>query len=138
MTSYVLDACALVALLKGEDGAEEVDNLFQQAIDGKIELFINVVNLMEVYYGFISDIGLPETINIMNKINDTPLEIINTISQPVFHNAARLKGIYHRISLADAIGVATAIDLGGIFTTADHHELEVIANKEKLNFFWFR
>jgi PIN domain nuclease of toxin-antitoxin system len=28
MTHYVLDACALVAVLKGENGAEAVDNFF--------------------------------------------------------------------------------------------------------------
>jgi PIN domain nuclease of toxin-antitoxin system len=77
MTHYVLDACALVAVLKGENGAEAVDNFFQQ-------------------------------------------------------------GTYHRLSLADAVGVATAIERGGVFVTADHHELETLANKEILKFFWFR
>jgi uncharacterized protein with PIN domain len=38
---------------------------------------------------------------------------------------------------ADAVGVATAIECGGVFVTADHHELETVANKETLNFFWF-
>jgi len=55
-----------------------------------------------------------------------------------FNEAARLKGIYHRISLADAVGVATTIDLSGVFVTADHHELETVTNKETLNFLWFR
>ena len=74
----------------------------------------------------------------MNTINHTPLVIIDTISQRVYYEAARLKGIYHRLSLADAVGVATAIDLSGVFVTADHHELETVANKEMLNFLWFR
>jgi len=61
MTCYVFDACALIAVLKGENGAEAVDNFFQQAV--------------------------------------------------------RLKGTYHRLSLADAVGVATAIERGGVFVT---------------------
>ena len=43
-----------------------------------------------------------------------------------------------RLSLADAVGVATAIERNGVFVTADHHELEAIAHQETLNFFWFR
>ena len=138
MISYILDACALIALLKGENGAKEVDNLFHQAEQKKALLSMSIINLLEVYYGFIGDIGLTETQDLLNKINDTPLVIIDTISQPVYHEAARLKGTYHRLSLADAVGIATAIELSAIFVTSDHHELEVIANKETLNFFWFR
>jgi len=138
MTHYVLDACALLAMLKGENGAKEVDNLFQQAVRGNALLSMSIINLLEVCYGFIKDIGFTETQDMMKKINHTPLVIIDTISQRVYDEAARLKGIYHRISLADAVGVATAIELSGVFVTADHHELETVASKEKLNFFWFR
>jgi PIN domain nuclease of toxin-antitoxin system len=138
MTHYVLDACALVAVLKGENGAEAVDDLFQRAVQGDAALSMSIVNLLEVYYGFVTDIGLTETRNMMNTIHYTPLVIIDTISQQAYHEAARLKGTYRRLSLADAVGVATAIELSGVFVTADHHELEVIASKETLNFFWFR
>ena len=91
-----------------------------------------------MYYGFISDIGLKETQDIIKIIDDIPLSIIETISQQVYHEAARIKGTYHRISLADAVGVATAVERGGVFVTSDHHELESVASKEMLNFFWFR
>ena len=138
MTHYILDACALVAVLKGENGAEAVDDLFHQAIRGDVALSMSIVNLLEVYYGFVPDIGLMEARNIVNTIHHTPLVIIDAISQQAYHEAARLKGIYRRLSLADAVGVATAIELSGAFVTSDHHELEIIANKEKLNFFWFR
>jgi predicted nucleic acid-binding protein len=133
----MLDACALVALMKGEDGAEEVDNLFQQSVRGEAVLCMSIVNLLEVYYGFIKDIGLSETREMMNSIYYTPLAVIESISPRVYHEAARLKGTY-RISLADAVGVATAIERDSIFVTSDHHELEVVAEKEMLNFFWFR
>ena len=138
MTNFVLDACALVALLKGENGAGEVDKLFQQTVQGETTLCMSIVNLLEVYYGFIGDIGLTETLDMMKKVDDTPLRIIDTISQRVYHEAARIKGMYRRLSLADAVGVATAIEREGVFVTSDHHELESIAQKEMLNFFWFR
>ena len=137
MTSYTLDACALIALLKGENGAVKVDDLFQQAVRGEAMLYISIVNLLEVYYGFIKDIGFAETTSILNTIDNTPLAVIDTISQKVYHEAARLKGAY-RISLADAVGIATAIEQDSIFVTSDHHELEAVEDKEFLGFLWFR
>ena len=47
---YILDACALIALLAGEHGAENVKKIIQEAIDGKINIKINQINLLEVYY----------------------------------------------------------------------------------------
>jgi len=139
MTIYVLDACAMVALLNGEEGADAVNNLFQQAIKGEVNLYMSIINLLEVYYGFIGDIGIAKTQEIMNEINETPLMIINTISEKVYHEAARIKGIHRRLSLADSVGIATANELDGIFVTSDHHELEAIAAKEaSMKFFWFR
>jgi PIN domain nuclease of toxin-antitoxin system len=46
---FVLDACALIALLAGEPGAENVKKIIQDAIDGKIIVKINQINLLEVY-----------------------------------------------------------------------------------------
>jgi predicted nucleic acid-binding protein len=48
------------------------------------------------------------------------------------------KGTYHRISLADAIGLATAKELSGQFATSDHHELEKIEQQEPYQFLWIR
>ena len=45
---------------------------------------------------------------------------------------------FNRLSLADAIGVSTAIEYDGVFVTSDHHELETVEKKESLKFFWFR
>jgi PIN domain nuclease of toxin-antitoxin system len=139
MTVYVLDACAMVALLNGEKGAENVNDLFQQAVKGEIKLFMSIINLLEVYYGFIGDIGIAKTQEIMNTANETPLGVISTLSEKVYHEAARIKGAHRKLSLADSVGIATAAELDGIFVTSDHHELEAIAEKEtSLKFHWFR
>ena len=139
MTAYVLDACAMIALLNGEEGADAVNNLFQQAVKGEIELYMSVINLLEVYYGFIGDIGIAKTQEIMKAVDETPLAVISTISERAYHEAARIKGTHRRLSLADSVGVATAAELDGIFVTSDHQELEAIAAKEaSLKFFWFR
>jgi len=137
--TYVLDACAMVALLNGEKGAEAVDNLFRQAVNGEIKLYISIINLLEVYYGFIGDMGVAKTQEIMKVIDETPLVVVSAISQRVYHEAARIKGTHRRLSLADSVGIATADELGGIFVTSDHHELEAIAAKETdIKFLWLR
>ena len=139
MTNYVLDACALIAVINREDGAQAVDNLFRQAVRGEIKLFMSIINLLEVNYGFIGDIGITKTQKILKTIDETPLLVINTVSQQAYNEAARINGTHRKLSLADSVGIATAAGLDGIFVTSDHHELEAIAGKEvSYKFFWFR
>jgi predicted nucleic acid-binding protein len=40
------------------------------------------------------------------------------------------------MSLADSIGLATAKDLGAIFVTSDHSELEAVEQHEPISFLW--
>jgi predicted nucleic acid-binding protein len=136
--TYVLDACALLALLKGETGADIVDALFQRARIGEDVLFMSIVNLLEVFYGFIGDVGIERATALMPPLNDTPLTIIDRISPLVYQTAARLKGTYRRVSLADCIGLATAADFSATFVTSDHHEIKVIEQREALPILWFR
>ncbi|GHV30922.1 hypothetical protein AGMMS4952_18660 [Spirochaetia bacterium] len=108
--TYVLDACALIALLNEEEGKDEIDDLFNQAKAGKITLCISIINLLEVYYGFIGADGPDRANEILAPIDETPLRIIDTISQSVYREAARFKSMYKgsksqsALSLADAIG----------------------------------
>jgi PIN domain nuclease of toxin-antitoxin system len=74
--TYVFDACALIALLKGEEGKDKINALFQQAYTGEITLAMSTVNLLEVYYGFIRDEGLDEAARLLAPVYNTPLTII--------------------------------------------------------------
>jgi predicted nucleic acid-binding protein len=133
--TYILDACALIALLNEEEGQDIVDGLFHQAAAGSITLYMNVINLIEVLYNYYRDDGPDKVSGIIASMNSTSLKIVHTISQPVFHEAYRLKGTY-KMSLADAIGLATAIDLSGTFVTSDHAELEPVEPHEQISFLW--
>ena len=44
--TFILDACALIALLAGESGAENVRKIIQDAIDGNVIVKINQINLL--------------------------------------------------------------------------------------------
>jgi predicted nucleic acid-binding protein len=134
--TYVLDACALIALLNEEEGQDIVDDLFfKAAVVNNITLTMNIINLIEVIYNYYRDDGADTASKILGKIDSTPLEIVYIISQTVFHESYRLKGTY-RISLADAIGLATAAEFSGVFVTSDHAELKPVEQNEKISFLW--
>jgi cAMP phosphodiesterase len=64
---------------------------------------------------------------ILNTIYSLPFQIIDTLNSHVFNEAVRFKSTYKGkgsiskspLSLADAIGLATTINLNGVFVTAD-------------------
>ena len=133
---YVLDACALVALLKMEDGASVVADVYRKANDGVVRLYMNRVNLFEVYYGFYRDKGKDYALNIIKNVEESSVFIVE-FDKGIFLEAGRLKANY-RISLADAVALAQAKVIGGMLLTSDHHEFDVIEGKETIRFLWIR
>ncbi|GHV80389.1 hypothetical protein AGMMS49944_21800 [Spirochaetia bacterium] len=132
----VLDACALIAHIKEEPGADVVQNLIDEATDRKITLHMSIVNLIEVHYGFYNDLGKEASHAILEHILKMPIQFHQTIDVKISSEAARLKGTYE-MSLGDAIGLATAISLNGIFVTSDGDLLEPEAI-EHAPVSWFR
>ena len=57
MPNYLLDACAVLAFLNDEEGAEAVNELFRRAKKMEITLTMNAANLIEVYYDCIRVAG---------------------------------------------------------------------------------
>ena len=133
---FVLDACALVALLKNEKGADVVAAAYQKASGGEAEMIINRVNLLEVYYGFYRESGKEYADNIMSGIEKSIVEI-REFDKDKFLIAGRLKASY-KISLADSIALAQAIESGGELLTSDHHEFEALQGKEDIRIGWIR
>jgi len=134
---YVFDACALISYLHNETGSDIIFELLKKAIDGECTIYMNIVNLIEVHYANIRSLGAEQAAVILKKVLSVPIQVVSDISDTVFQQTARLKASY-KCSLADAIGLATAIELSGTFVTADHHELEAVVSKETINFLWFR
>ena len=48
---YVLDACAVIAFLNDEEGAQKVEQLLLQGERAPDTLFMHEINLLEIYYG---------------------------------------------------------------------------------------
>jgi len=137
MSRYILDACALIALLRNESGADKVAAALNAANNGKAKIIINKVNLLEVFYDLYRSLGKDKADIIISEIKRRPIEIIAEITDEVFNEAGRLKASY-KISLADSIALAQAITLDGELLTADHHEFDPIEDHEPVRFNWIR
>jgi len=139
---YILDACALLAFLNDEEGAEKIEDLLNQSAVSDVSVSMSIINLFEVYYSELRDKGAEIAQIVLDMVQHYSIKIIDTISEQVFREAARMKAA-HKMSIADCIGLATAIELSGQFVSSDHHELEAIASNLRLAnepslIFWFR
>jgi len=134
---YVLDACALLAYLYDESGADFMQNIFDSAKKNKVSIFMNAVNLLEVYYDILKTHGENVAKNTLNSIDKFPMSINYNIDEKIIEEAGRLKSKY-RISLADSVGLAQSIVFNAYFVSADHHELDIVEAKENIKFAWFR
>jgi len=137
MSKYILDACALIAVLNKEDGAEVVRDLIDTANDNSVSISMNVVNLLEVYYGIRREMGQELADKVLSSVRSNSIKIIETITEDIFIEAGRLKSTY-RISLADSLALAESSLSGAMLITSDHHEFDVIEAAENINFNWFR
>jgi len=133
---YVLDACALVALIKGEQGADVVWDILYKNTTGDAVALMHEINLLEVYYGFYRERGK----DYANQKLEQSVEFFTTIqglTPAAFTEAGRLKASY-KISIADAIVLAQASISNGAILTADHHEMDIVEQNESIIFKWIR
>jgi len=137
MSLYFLDACALIALLSGERGAENVKNILQKAIDGEIIVKINQINLLEVYYHVCKIYDQNKANIAIKKIKEFPIEIVIGLKENVFNEAGRIKSKY-KIPLGDSIVVAECIVNNGILVTSDYKDLAKFEKEENVKINWFR
>jgi len=135
--NYILDACALLAFLNDEEGANIIEDLLDKSVTNDVSIYMSIVNLLEVYYGELHVKGSAIAQIVLDTVNHYSIKIVNTISEQIFKEAARLKSTY-RMSLGDCIGIATAIEFLGQFVTSDHRELDTVAANETNLIFWFR
>ena len=137
MSRYILDACALLALLRDESGADKVAAAINAANNGEAEIVMHKANLLEIYYDLYRSHGKDKADLILSEIKKCPITINAEITDKIFAEAGRLKASY-KISFADSFALAQALVSGGELLTADHHEFEPIEEKEPIQFHWIR
>jgi len=134
--TFVLDTCALVAILNNENGADNVATAYKMAENAEAKIIMNRVNLLEVYYGYYRENGKEFAEEIMRGIA-LSIVSISEFDNEIFPIAGRLKASY-KISLADSIVLAQALVTSGELLTADHHEFDAIEVREPIVFNWIR
>ena len=115
--NYVLDAVTVLAYLGDEDGAEKVEELLERAERGEIRLFMNYVNLGEVYYIVARELDVVKANEALAIVKRWNMEFVG-VDESIALIAARIKAV-HKLSYADAFVVATAISKKGTIVTGD-------------------
>jgi uncharacterized protein with PIN domain len=124
---YVLDSCAVVALLQREPGAEVVAEILK---DSGNRCLIHAVNACEVYYDIYRRSGEADASALEGILATTGIELVETIPTTLWRTAGKLKAEWRRVSLANCLALALALLENGTVLTTDHHELDPLAQAE--------
>lgn len=121
--NIILDACAIIAFLRDEKGAENVENLL---FDSDNYCVIHAINLCEVYYDFYRSGGEQEAENIIQQLTDIKVKIRFDLTANFWKQVAKYKATIKRISLADCFALTLASQENGILITSDRKEFEPV------------
>jgi predicted nucleic acid-binding protein len=121
--TYVLDACALIAFLNNEAGADTVAELLVRAESGVDCLCMSSIQAMEVYYDRIYVKGREYAETLLENIFNSKIIILTEISRDIIREAGRFKTSYS-MSLADTFAAATTKMLGATLITKDNEMKE--------------
>lgn len=132
--SWVLDASALLAYLKREEGYKAVRSVLASASDGSGRVLINEINLGEVFYVISRQRSAEAATSFFHEgLPLLPVEPVpNTMADVVL--AAKLKA---RLNLhyTDAFAAVTAMQRNASLVTADR-DFEKVADEVKIR--WLR
>ena len=119
---YVLDACAMIAFLRGEPGADVVENAL---LDATSDCMAHAINLCEVFYDFYRDSGESAAKGAIADLSTVGVTERDDFSQTFWMEVGRLKA-QGKISLADCFAITLTNRTGGTLLTSDHHEMDRI------------
>ena len=113
---HVLDACAMIALLKSEAGH---DVITASVSDPGITCIAHAVNMMEVYYIIGRKDGPERAGAAITRLGEFGVQVREDFDQGIWRQAAEHM-IGPRIAQADCIAAALAARLGGVLVTGDY------------------
>ena len=119
----VLDACALIACLRGEDGSDVVEALLEKEPE---RCFAHAVNLCEVFYDFLKVGGEGAATAAVDDLLSQGVVLRDDLDLEFWKQVGRFKAS-HRISLADAFALTLAHLTNSDLITSDRHEFETVA-----------
>ena len=132
--THCLDACAVIAYLRQEPGAEVLKALIELP---NTFLAVHVCNLGEVYYDFFREDGLAAAQTAWTHTLILPLELRREADDAFIQRVGIIK-VEERVSFADAFALALAERLSIPLVTTDHHEFDAVERKGHFRFLWLR
>lgn len=123
----VLDAGALIAMVKGEQGGETVDSLLS---DPANICMAHAVNLCEVYYDMCRLTDEARAKETISRLIMAGLYVREDMDTEFWQEAGNHKATIRRISLADCFCMTLANRLGVELVTADRHDSRRLPNRD--------
>ena len=132
--THCVDACAVIAYLRQEPGAEVLQALIEHPTTF---LVMHVCNLGEVYYDFFRDDGLTAAQTAWTNTLALPLALHRDADDAFIQRVGVIK-VEERVSFADAFALSLAERLHIPLVTTDHHEFDAVERKGHFRFLWLR
>ncbi len=129
MAHFVLDSYAMLAYFRNEVGREKVEQLLNDAVANKHELYMTCINAGEVYYMAYRKDGADKAALVWKALQQFPIHITEA-DMAFTHKAANLKARY-KLSYAGAFAAALTINKKATLITGDD-EFDVL--KKETNF----
>ncbi|MFC1496632.1 type II toxin-antitoxin system VapC family toxin [Candidatus Margulisiibacteriota bacterium] len=114
---FVLDSYAILTYLKDEPGWQKVRNILWDAATKNLNIYLNVINLGEVYYIIYREHGAVKADQAITAIKLWPIKLVTVRANHALI-AARIKA-ENKLSYADAYVVATALNRKATILTGD-------------------
>lgn len=119
-----LDASAMIAYLRGEPGAEEVERAL--AVEPP-SCMAHSVNLCEVFYDFLKRGEEIAAHAVVDDLRSVGLVVRKDMDEAFWQQAGRYKAQFG-VSLADAFLLSLADRFGAEILTSDHRDFEPVGN----------
>jgi predicted nucleic acid-binding protein len=116
---YVLDACALLAALNGEPGADMVKDMLTACEAHEITIYMGAAQVVEVYYDRIYTVGQDLADVFLADLFASAILIEHYFSVAGIIKAGHYKTSYD-LSFADALCLATTAGKSATLITSDH------------------
>ena len=117
---HLLDTSAILTVLEDEEGAERVEALLREG-----QVFLPFLVLLETYYITLQERSEAVADRRYALLKQLPATFLWSVDEPTLLTAARFKAC-HRLSLADALIAAFAVQQGAILVHKDP-EFDVLA-----------
>lgn len=131
--THIVDASALIAYFGGELGSEIFEHLL---VDDRNILVIHMVNLCEVYYGYLRADGFDRAQEAFTRAV-TLVGTVGDISEAFIKRVGRWK-VEYSLPLGDAFAAATAEEYACPLITTDHSDFDPFDQAGAIRILWLR